>query len=128
MSKRNDLDRFYGLMRRLSEKRPAETLGEMVKHRDFPERGVYFFFDPNEVRSDGSQRVVRVSTHALNVGGKSSLWGRLAQHRGSRNPKGGNHRGFILRLLVGQALLARSGEEHASWGEKKLKDRATRAA
>lgn len=128
MSKRNDLDRFYALMRRLSEKRPAEPLRHMVKHRDFPGRGVYFFFDPNEWRSDGSQRVVRVGTHALTSGSQSSLWGRLGQHRGTRNPKGGNHRGSIFRLLVGKALLARSGEEHASWGDKKLKDRATRDA
>jgi hypothetical protein len=53
-------------------------------------------------------RVVRVGTHALRPS-RSSLWGRLSQHRGNlggSNPGGGNHRGSIFRLHVGTALLA----------------------
>ena len=36
---------------------------------------------------------------------RSSLWNRLRQHRGTLNPLGGNHRGSVFRLLVGEALM-----------------------
>ncbi|MER8661326.1 hypothetical protein NKH34_09315 [Mesorhizobium sp. M1148] len=85
-----------------------------------PRRGVYFFFDDREPRSDSGSgpRVVRVGTHALTAGSASSLRQRLAQHRGKRGG-GGNHRGSIFRLLVGQALLSRGGlPASPSWGMK----------
>ena len=62
-------------------------------------------------------RVVRVGTHALKAGSKSTLWGRLSQHRGTARAGGGNHRGSIFRLLVGIALARRSGIPlPPSWG------------
>lgn len=48
-------------------------------------------------------RVVRVGAHGLKVGSRSTLWGRLSQHRGTSRGSG-NHRGSIFRLLVGVAL------------------------
>ena len=74
----------------------------------WPRRGVYFFFEEGEVRSDSGSgpRVVRVGTHALTDRSKTTLWNRLAQHRGVARSGGGNHRGSVFRLLVGQALLA----------------------
>lgn len=74
----------------------------------WPRRGVYFFFEPGEERSDsgaGAARVVRVGTHALKAESQSSLWGRLSQHRGSAT--GGYHRGSVFRSLVGLALQSR---------------------
>jgi hypothetical protein len=85
----------------------------------WPVRGVYFFFEPGENRSDGRPRVVRVGTHALQAGSKSSLWQRLSQHRGTKSGRG-NHRGSIFRLLVGKALKGRGQHPSArSWGTGK---------
>lgn len=102
-----DLDHFYALLdaleRRLGGRcRLARCHGGM----DWPRRGVYFIFEEGELRADGrSPRVVRVGTHALKAGAKSTLWGRLAQHRGTQSPPGGNHRGSVFRRHVGTALL-----------------------
>ena len=45
-------------------------------------------------------RVVRIGTHGLKNGSRSTLWGRLSQHRGSSRSGLGNHRGSSFRLLV----------------------------
>ena len=47
---------------------------------------------------------------------RTTLWNRLAQHRGTTS-LGGNHRGSVFRKLVGQALAARKPSlEVATWG------------
>ena len=77
----------------------------------WPSRGVYFFFEPGEERSrsGAGPRVVRVGTHALAARTRSTLWGRLRSHRGTRSPPGGRHRSSIFRGLVGEALALRDG-------------------
>ncbi len=109
-ARRADLDRFYDLLAELEERcggkrRLADCDGRMA----WPHRGVYFFFEDGELREDGvTPRVVRVGTHALRPS-KSTLWGRLSQHKGTPGGSlagGGNHRGSIFRLHVGTALLA----------------------
>jgi hypothetical protein len=83
----------------------------------WPERGVYFFTEPGELRQDGvTSRIVRVGTHAVSANAKSRLWERLRAHRGGRDG-GGNHRGSIFRLHVGAALLQRTGSagDPATW-------------
>jgi hypothetical protein len=86
---------------------------------DWPKRGVYFFMEDGETRSDSGSgpRIVRVGTHALTDGSGSKLWGRLRQHRGQGKTGGGNHRGSIFRLIVGTALIARDGHEFPTWGQ-----------
>ncbi len=44
-------------------------------HLDWPTRGVYFFFEPGELRTTSGKgmRVVRVGTHALIKGGKALI-------------------------------------------------------
>ncbi|MER9456583.1 hypothetical protein [Mesorhizobium sp. M0478] len=115
----NDLQQFYGLMDRLIHiQGGVSRLAELGS--SIPRRGVYFFFDDREPRSDSGSgpRVVRVGTHALTAGSASSLRQRLAQHRG-KHGGGGNHRGSIFRLLVGQALLSSGAvPESLSWGVK----------
>ena len=120
MNRRDDLIRFYEtlaeLERRVGGKR---CLADSDGHMDWPQRGVYFFFEPGEVRSDSGEgmRVVRVGTHALKVGSRATFWNRLSQHRGTASTATGNHRGSIFRLLVGAAIKRREGHtEPLSWG------------
>jgi hypothetical protein len=51
-----------------------------------PKRGVYFFLEPGEFRvaNPNLPRVVRVGTHAVSAGSKSTLRGRLKQHLGTQ--------------------------------------------
>jgi hypothetical protein len=122
-SRDTDLDRFYRILADL-EDRCAGTrqLAGSHGHMSWPHRGVYFFFEPGEVRADGiTPRVVRVGTHGLRPS-RSTLWGRLSQHKGTGAgvmPGGGNHRGSIFRFHVGTALLASGAwppEIYHSWG------------
>src|SRR4051812_17271555 len=134
MARLDDLDRFYVLMAALAERcGGVRTLAACSRASGWPQRGVYFFFEPGELREDGvTPRVVRVGTHGLRPS-SSTLWGRLAQHRGNTggsNPGGGNHRGSIFRLHVGTALL-NTGEWPTSvrgtWGDKSSASREIKA-
>lgn len=76
----------------------------------WPPQGVYFFFEPGELRADGTDRVIRVGTHALTATSRATLWSRLRQHRGhlsGSHPGGGNHRASVFRRHVGAALIRR---------------------
>ena len=120
MGRRRDLLKFYGLLdgleARLGGKR---TLADCDGRMNWPTRGVYFFFEAGEERSDSGNgfRVVRVGTHALMAKSRAKLWNRLSQHRGVEKTGGGNHRGSIFRLIVGAALKRRDGRtDPRSWG------------
>lgn len=93
-------------------RRLADCHGRLL----WPDRGVYFFFEPGEERreSGADPRVVRVGTHALAATSRTSLWNRLSNHRGPANG-GGNHRGSIFRLLVGTALKTRVSANAPVW-------------
>lgn len=119
MSRSADLDHFYDLLTALEEYLGGKRcLGGCNGRMDWPERGVYFFFEPGEARQGRDlSRVVRVGTHALKSGSRTTLWNRLSQHRGVASTLGGNHRGSIFRLLMGMAIRNREGvTEPASWG------------
>jgi len=79
------LDRLYELLDELAvriggPRRLVECDGRMV----WPRRGVYFFFETGEKRSNGTRpRIVRVGTHALSSKSRTTLWQRLSQHRGT---------------------------------------------
>jgi hypothetical protein len=82
------LNRFYGILGELETKiGGVRKLADCVGNMNWPSRGVYFFFDQGENRSDSGDgsRVVRVGTHALRSGSKTKLWTRLSQHRGVLN-------------------------------------------
>jgi len=117
------INRFYEILVDLEDrlggcKRLSECSGKM----NWPRRGVYFFFEHGEKRSHGPGfRVVRVGTHALKRGSRTSLWDRLRTHRGmfkGRYAGGGNHRGSIFRLHVGTAILRKEGleKQYPTWG------------
>ena len=120
-SRTEDLFRFYLALERLETgvggmRKLSNCNGRMK----WPKRGVYFFFEPGESRSasDKSPRVVRIGTHALTANSRTSLWNRLSQHRGVATTGGGNHRGSIFRLIVGEALIARDSHcSVATWGK-----------
>jgi len=115
------LIRFYEALAQLEyqlggKKKLRECHGRMP----WPRRGVYFFFEDGERRSHSGVglRVTRVGTHAVSVASKTTLWKRLAQHKGSMKSGGGNHRGSIFRSLVGEALLNRDERSDiVTWGD-----------
>lgn len=114
----NDLDRFYALMMRLaSAPGQACPLREVIQTTSLPARGIYFFLEPGEFRRvyPNVSRIVRVGTHAVSVGSKSTLRKRLKQHLGT-NAGAGNHRGSIFRLHVGNALLTSDHAALPTWG------------
>lgn len=110
ISREDDLKRLYRHFDLLATKLGGmRRLDEISRHKEWPLRGVYFFFDPDEPRSGSGTgpRLVRIGTHALKPGSKSTLRQRLRQHAGRSKTPGGNHRGSIFRLLVGDAKIAR---------------------
>ena len=137
-----ELDRLYALMEALRSRVGGERLLRDCNVRmGWPARGVYFFFEDSERLPDGRPRIVRVGTHAIVERSSSTLWGRLAQHKGRFSREsgmaGGNHRGSIFRRHVGDALLASTHEYDGalpSWGvgasapsEVTLRERALEA-
>ncbi|UPV74304.1 hypothetical protein M0R89_17425 [Halorussus limi] len=124
MTRRTDLDRFYGLLHELRERVGGyRYLANSTGRMDWPDRGVYFFFAREVSRTDDDQpRVARVGTHAVSEGSGTTLWDRLRGHRGTfsgGHEDGGNHRGSVFRLRVGEALIDREGlaDEYPYWGE-----------
>lgn len=116
-----DLHRFYELMAELDTRtRGKRLLQDCHGRMDWPQRGVYFFFEDEEMRthSRNESRVVRIGTHALKSGSRTTLWKRLSQHKGVARSGGGNHRGSIFRLIVGTALLDRDGLKSESWDNR----------
>ena len=114
------LRHFYDVIVRL-EKRigGARTLSTCGGRMSWPNRGIYFFREHGENRSDtgSGPRIVRVGTHALKSGSGTTLWNRLSQHKGQASSGGGNHRGSIFRLLVGTSLIRRDAFICDTWGQ-----------
>jgi hypothetical protein len=132
MSRREDLDRFYGIIAALREKcQGFRCLKQCTRRSGWPGRGVYFFFEDHEFREDGSTfRVVRVGTHAVSANSRTTLWNRLHTHRGASSGVG-NHRGSIFRKRVGEALLqvgTYAPEIVASWGIDNSASKSIRSA
>jgi len=104
---------------------------------DWPKRGIYFFRQADEQRSNsltsssssGSRsRVIRVGTHAGSKNSRSTLWGRLSNHRGPASTGGGNHRGSVFRKLVGEALMQRDKHICPTWRAGKTATKTIRKA
>ena len=122
-SRVDELTRFYRTLDHLEaavggKRRLSDCDGRM----QWPARGVYFFFEAGERRSHSGPglRVVRVGTHAVSAGSRTTLWKRLSQHRGVARTGGGNHRGSVFRLLVGSALMGRDPSCRVkTWGASK---------
>ncbi len=112
--------RFYSMLDRLEKNiGGARTLADCSGRCGWPKRGVYFFREPGQSRTDTGEgsRVVRVGTHALRTESGTKLWSRLSQHKGQLSTGGGNHRGSIFRLIVAASLISRDGYEFPTWGD-----------
>ena len=127
MLRRDDLDRFYGLLDELARRVGGpRKLKNCTGYMDWPERGVYFFLEPGETRESSEQlRVTRVGTHAVSTGSSTSLWDRLKQHYGtgsasSNHPHGGAHRGSVYRKRVGEAIIEKHGlqADYPAWHDR----------
>lgn len=121
MSRVKDTLIFYTLLQELERGIGGKrTLADCDGRMDWPKRGVYFFFEPDENRSGSGNgpRVVRVGTHAIKGKADTTLWSRLRQHKGTLQPPGGNHRGSVFRKLVGETMIRRDGltEGTDTWG------------
>lgn len=114
-----DVEEFYHLLNQLSLKLGgAKYLSQCNGRMPFPTRGVYFFFERDEKRTDNQTlRVVRIGTHAVRSGSKATLWNRLRTHRGTQAGNG-NHRGSIFRRHVGLAMIKRDNiSNFPDWGK-----------
>jgi hypothetical protein len=99
-----DLVHFYEILGSLEQKLGGKrALANCTGKMGWPKRGVYFFTEAGENRSDSGTgpRIVRVGTHALTATSKATLWNRLSQHRGPTKSGGGSHRASVFRRLVG---------------------------
>src|SRR5262245_28307157 len=117
----DDLVRFYAILENLENRIGGRRLlSECTGMMGWPQRGVYFFMEDGERRTDtgGGLRIVRVGTHALIASSRTTLWKRLSQHKGQARSEGGNHRASIFRLLVGSTLTNSGSTSCSTWGVK----------
>ncbi len=125
------LKRFYAVLTVLEKIiGGARRLSDCSGRMNWPKRGVYFFQEPVECRTDtgDDHRIVRVGTHALKSGSTTKIWTRLLQHKGQVRSGGGNHRGSIFRLIVGTSLIEKDGHDYPSWGQGSSAPRETRGS
>jgi hypothetical protein len=115
--------KFYASMRELYiGQAGGRLLAECTGKMDWPLRGVYFLFEPDERLFSGrfrplTHRVVRIGTHGVSRGSKATLWNRISTHRGVV-AGAGNHRSSIFRLHVGTALMRKQPKmwDAPCWG------------
>lgn len=101
-----DTNRFYELLARLEIKVGGKAMLKDCDGQEGWPRGVYFFFEHGETRTDkeGDLRVVRVGTHGTKPNSPSKLWWRLTQHKSDVGRS-------VFRDHIERALLNRSGEK-----------------
>lgn len=95
-----DMRRFYRILKRLETKIGGlHALYECNGRMDWPARGVYFFCEEGERRTDTGRglRVVRLGTHAITENARSTLWRRLYAHSIGRSVFGG-----LIRRALGE--------------------------
>jgi hypothetical protein len=124
-----DLDLLYSWIDKRRRKADVFRFRSLAEQA-VPSRGVYLFLDQREPNFLGVKpRIVRVGTHAVSLGSKATLRGRLRNHLGPTNEIG-NHRGSIFRLHVGRAMLEAIGGHSSlpSWGQGQDADTNTKVS
>jgi len=123
-----DQEQCYRLLAQLEAGVGGKRLVSDASAHQWPRRGVYLFFENGETRGISSApRVVRVGTHGVSQGSRSTLWNRLSAHRGT-SAGTGNHRGSIFRLHAGHSLAERESLVAPSWGSGQSASSDTRRA
>ena len=92
MNRTDDPIRLYRILDKLEASSGGKRfLAELAPSGSWPQRGIYFFIEPGEVRagSGHGQRLVRISTHALGASARSTLHQRLRKHAGKSSGSGG---------------------------------------
>ena len=115
----NDLVRFYNLLAQAEKDAGGpKKFSAWTSKTNAPKRGVYFIQEPGQSRCETGSglRIVRVGTHALTVRSRTTLMGRLKQHKGNIGDGSGNHRGSIFRLLLGKSLIIKDTLSYDTWG------------
>jgi len=110
-----DLARFYKIMARLWRgQKGGRRFIEMSGKLSWPERGVYFITgEVPEIEQHASMpRIIRVGTHAVSKGSRTTLWDRISTHRGTE-AGGGSHRSSIFRSHMGRTIIRT--ETKAKW-------------
>jgi hypothetical protein len=112
--------RFQHLIRRLwAAQAGGRRIDETTGRLPWPNRGVYFILDSQQgPPGNRVPRIVRVGTHAVSAGSRTTLWDRLSTHRGTGEGSG-SHRSSIFRLHVGRARMRErpSADWPISWAE-----------
>ncbi|EKS35140.1 hypothetical protein HMPREF9696_02412 [Afipia clevelandensis ATCC 49720] len=112
--------KLYSVLARQIRQGVMAPLTEILKGNTLPEKGVYIFCDPSEDSNlhVTTPRIVRIGTHAVSSGSKSTLRSRLRTHAGSADGRG-SHRSSIFRLHIGQSLIAKNSWElkYPHWGK-----------
>jgi len=117
---------FYALLDTLAQKiKGPLTLENFSIGSSWVTRGVHFFFEQGEHRSDSGEglRVVHIGTHAIRTGSRSTLWDSLHLQRGSDKDGAGSHRCSAFRKHIGMAYIGRDKEYHyedQTWGRGNL--------
>lgn len=128
---RSDLYAFNSIMRTVWKFQDGgRKIGASTGAMSWPNRGVYFILDPQRQTARSKMpRIVRVGTHAVSAGSKTSLWNRLSTHRGTIAGTG-SHRSSIFRSHVGRAIMQSSEavDWPSTWGVGQTAPRDVRLA
>lgn len=115
------LKAYYKIMRRLwVAQGGGRKIADCTGRLSWPTRGVYFVAaaDENAPIGRSMPRIVRVGTHAVSAGSRTTLWDRISTHRGTKLGSG-SHRSSIFRLHVGRAVVKRYPDKNwpATWSK-----------
>lgn len=99
---------MYEIFEMCARQNGIHSFSKFAETDSIPRQGVYFIFDPREETKFSKilPRIVRIGTHAVSMGSKSTLRTRLRAHFGQGDGTG-NHRASIFRLHIGNALIER---------------------
>ena len=116
------LNRLYSVLGPLETRFGYSHLGDDPAAMHLPERGVCFFFEPNEFRraSQSEKRIVHVGANGVSKDADHSLEKRIRQYQGGTGGAG-RHRGCVFRSHVGSAIIRRKGleQQFPEWGKSK---------